>query len=346
MKVLFLYTELADYIRNCFNRLSERGHQVLVVAYPVNPEAPFEFDSSPSNVSYFDRSKFNDDKILNLISNEKPDAIFCSGWIDSGYNRVMDRSKSECKTILISDNALDRGIKSGLSAIRAKRLYRKFFDAAFVAGLPQRRYAEKMGFPPERVYEGFYTADVDRFSAMKNKNFDSVFPKRFVFVGRYLPFKGIHYLWKAFSEIQRDDWELHCYGTGAEWEKRRPHPRIFHHGFVQPTRFDEIIAKGGIFVLPSLVEPWGVVVHEFASAGFPLLLSTKVNSASQFLEKGVNGFLFKSGNTKALRTAMENVMEIKDEDLRSMAVESKARGERVTIENWVETVEKITKTEL
>jgi glycosyltransferase involved in cell wall biosynthesis len=45
--------------------------------------------------------------------------------------------------------------------------------------------------------------------------------------------------------------------------------------------------------MPSKKEPWGVVLHEMAIAGLPLLASENVGAASAFLREGENGKVFK-----------------------------------------------------
>lgn len=337
MKVVFLYTELAGYIRKCFEALANAGVEVHVVAYPVNPEAPFDFDRDNSAVKYYDRKSYSQAKPDEILQSIHPDAVFCSGWIDSGYNRVLADWKNKTTTILISDNAYEPNLKSIASAFRAKLFHKHRFSKAFVAGPPQVEYAAKMGFKKEEIGEGFYTADVGEFSSMTNPNFSDSFPRRFVFVGRYLAFKGVFDLWKAFSEMKYDDWELHCYGTGADWEKRVKHPRIFHHGFIQPSDFEQIVSLGGIFVLPSRREPWGVVVHEFAAAGFPLILSDKVNSGRAFLSENENGVSFESGNISSLSIRLDEMSEKSSSELRQMAEASRKKSSRYTVEKWVST---------
>jgi glycosyltransferase involved in cell wall biosynthesis len=341
MKVLFLYTELAGYVRHCFEMLANAGADVSVVAYPVNPEAPFEFNDHSSKVTYLSRKDYDEKALARLVDEIAPDAIFCSGWIDQGYNEVLRHFKNRIKTVLISDNAFAPDPRTRLSVFRARWSYRHLYQEAFVAGPPQQAYAEKMGFPRDRIHQGFYSADVERFASMKNANFNGEFPKRLVFVGRYLPFKGIYDLWEAFSELGETDWVLHCYGSGADWPKRIRHPRIVHHGFVQPQSFHEIIENGGIFVLPSLREPWGVVVHEFAAAGFPLILSDKVNAGSLFLKRGVNGVIFRSGDKSDLLVKMKSIMNLSVNELFAMARESKDLAYTFTPEKWVRTVERI-----
>jgi glycosyltransferase involved in cell wall biosynthesis len=338
MKVIFLYTELADYIRNCFERLAASGVEVHVVAYPVHPEAPFEFGET-SKANYYDRKELDDQGLKDLVRGIDPQAIFCSGWIDEGYISTMQSVPFDINRVLISDNAFLGKIRDRASSIRAKSKFKRLFDYAFVSGEPQKVYAEKMGFKRNEIFTGFYTADEATFASLSTQNDKGAFPKRFVYAGRYLDFKGVFDLWSAFSELNPKGWELHCVGTGELWDQRVEHPSIFHQGFLQPSEMKDLMAKGGIFVLPSHKEPWGVVVHEFAAAGFPLILSDKVNSATAFLKEGENGFAFKAKDKKDLEGVLSNMINLSDAALHEMSSESRELGINMTVSRWLKTVE-------
>lgn len=338
MRVLFLYTELAGYIRNCFERMAASGAEVHVVAYPVNPEAPFEFDPS-SKAHYYDRNDLDVEGLKDLVRSIDPQAIFCSGWIDEGYISTMQSVPFDINRVLISDNAFVGKLRDRASSLRARSRFKKLFDYAFVSGEPQKVYAQKMGFRRNEIFTGFYTADEAAFTALSNANDNGDFPKRMVYAGRYLEFKGIFDLWSAFTELEPRGWELHCAGTGELWNKRVEHPAIFHHGFLQPSEMKNFMAKGGIFVLPSHKEPWGVVVQEFAAAGFPLILSNKVNSSTAFLNEGQNGFSFKAKNLKDLERVLSEITKLPDSALRQMARESRNLGQKMTVSRWLKTVE-------
>ena len=114
-------------------------------------------------------------------------------------------------------------------------------------------------------------------------------------------------LWQAFVELQTEqpnEWELWCLGIGDI--KPIEHPKIKHFGFVQPKDLATYTSQTGVFVLPSRFEPWGVVVHEFAASGFPLLLSNQVGAKEQFLQETKNGFEFKSENVSGLKASISS----------------------------------------
>ena len=67
------------------------------------------------------------------------------------------------------------------------------------------------------------------------------------------------------------------------------HPKIIHHGFLQPHELTSHLIDAAAFVMPSKKEPWGVVLHEMAIAGLPLLASSAVGAATEFIFPSKNG---------------------------------------------------------
>src|SRR5688572_27242054 len=57
-KIVFLYTELAGYFLACVEALSKNA-EVMIVRWPVNKEAPFQF-STPGSVKIYNRNEWSD----------------------------------------------------------------------------------------------------------------------------------------------------------------------------------------------------------------------------------------------------------------------------------------------
>ena len=335
--IVFLYTELADYIKVCLDRLANDGVDVHVFHYPVNPEAPFEFDFKTSGCHFYLRTDFSNRELQLKIESILPTAIVCSGWIDKGYVAICRSLHPKVKTIIALDNQLESGIKARLALLRAKLFFKSAFQFAWVPGEPQSEYAQKLGFKKSEIQTGFYTVDVKKWSDIKWESQENQFPHRFVFVGRYVDFKGIAELWNAFRRINPGDWQLYCAGHGALYDSRIRHKGIHHLGFVQPADLYKFVAKGGVFVLPSHSEPWGVVVHEFAGAGYPLICTKAVGAASAFLKPGLNGILVNPQNEFQLAEAMQRFVNMPDKDLIEMGKQSKLLAGKMNIELWINT---------
>lgn len=343
-RILFLYTELAGYFLACVRELvRQSGAEVHIVRWPLNSEAPFQF-SDDVKIKFYDRQQYSDDSLAKLVGEIDPQLIYCSGWIDKGYVKISRQWKGRIPVVAGIDTKWNGSLKQQVHRLISPFTVKRNFSHLWVAGEAQKAYARKLGFPESRILTGVYSADVPSFEKFYYKFNDTKaehFPKRFVFVGRYLEFKGIFDLWKAFIETfqkQSHDWELWCLGTGEAWDQRVQHEKIKHLGFVQPGDMENIIGQTGVFILPSHFEPWAVAVHEFAAAGFPLICSNQVGAATRFLEPEKNGYIFESGNVDQLRDIMLRFIQMDAARLNDMGGWSHHMALSLTPVTWARTL--------
>ncbi|MBI3517958.1 MAG: hypothetical protein HY062_01190 [Bacteroidetes bacterium] len=86
MKFLFLYTEIAEYVLACCNELAKHG-EVHIIRWPVNKEAPFQFQVN-EQIKLYSKTDYNQDQLKQLVGSIHPDVIICSGWIDKDYLNI------------------------------------------------------------------------------------------------------------------------------------------------------------------------------------------------------------------------------------------------------------------
>ena len=348
-RILILYTELAGYTIACIEALVAKGNiDLLLLKYPVNSEAPFRF-KFPDSVRVIDRQLLNDAQLNAMVSEFDPQIILCSGWNDKGYMRICKEWRSKgVPVVLAMDNKWKGTLKQHVARFVAPFSIHRTFSHCWVPGQQQKHFAKKLGFSEERIATGFYACDYKKYAAVyadSDIHKGNTFPKQFIYAGRYYDFKGLHTLWEAFISFKKqtgNDWKLICVGTGDI--EPVVHPDIEHRGFLQPDEMAGLMKEGGVFILPSLVEPWGVVVQEYAAAGFPLILSTAVGSGESFLLEGVNGFYFATGNSTDLQLKMKAVASLMDENLRMMSSKSHEMAKKITPETWSETLISFIKT--
>ena len=333
---LILYTELAQYTAECLNTLVERNKnlKVYVIKWPINNEAPFNFN-------FNDRIIVKDKKDIDLKKYSKiinPKIIICSGWIDKEYIDFIKSLKINVIKILAFDNYWENSLKQNFGKFFIKKLVSKYFDFCWVPGKLHVSYANKIGFKKSQIVTGFYARNLHSFNNtyLARKGLKSNFPKKFLYVGRYLKLKGVVDLWSSFQEFSKhnSDWELHCAGTGDLYENRMIHDKIFHHGFLQQEQLLDLVNKMDVFIMPSHYDHWGMAVQEFACSGLPLICSDKVGSASDFLKENQNGFFFKSKNQKSLLKAMKNIANLSDEDLSKFGQNSNILAKKYDVNTW------------
>lgn len=337
MKFLFLYTEIAEYVVACCNHLAAQG-EVHIVRWPVNKEAPFEFTFN-QNLKIYSKNDYSFQELQQLVSSIQPNVIICSGWIDKDYLKITKSYFKKIPTIMTCDTQWRGDFKQRLASIISRFTLMRIFSHAWVPGEIQKKYVRQLGFKSNKIAKGFYSCDLEHFNQIyqnQKENKERQFPKRFLYVGRYYDFKGIKELWQAFIELQNEnpnDWELWCLGIGDIEPVQ--HPKIKHFGFVQPKDLANYTSQTGIFILPSRYEPWGVVVHEFAASGFPLLLSNKIGAREQFLKINENGFEFAANNVSDIKQTLKKMIAISEEKLIIMSQNSHQIAQSVSPDIWV-----------
>jgi len=330
-KILVLYTALADYMLNSFNYyIDNHNAEFHIIHWPIRDEAPFIFQNK-KNIKLYNKSNLNRTEIEIIIKEINPDAIICSGWIDNDYIKIVKHYKKNIPTILTMDNHWEGNLKQKILRLASPFYLKKIFSHIWVPGIPQKEYAKKLSFKELQILTGYYVANEKVFEKIEYEK-----EKTFVYIGRYIEHKGINDLWTAFIELKEEfpnEWKLKCIGTGDLWDNRKIHKDIKHLGFLQPNDISENV-KGGVFVLPSHFEPWGVVVHEFAMAGFPMIISDKVGAGTAFLNK--NGYNFKSGDINDLKEKMKNIILAKESEIELMSKQSRINSNEISNKNWSE----------
>ncbi len=340
-KCLFLFQELAGYTVACLKKLaSDFPAEVHVFRYPVNQVAPFHFSLEDKNLFIYDRPGYTDEELEKKIESIRPDLILAGGWSDKGYMRICKKYKNSIPVILGFDNPWRGTPKQYAASLIGPLFIHKYFNECWVAGQPQRVFARKLGFRNEKIKDDVYSCDYDYFHMLYQRFRDakkSAFPKRIIFVGRYTKLKGASELWKAFVNFQEqspNEWELWCLGKGDLEHEFPVHDKIRNLGFILPENMGPVIEGTGVFILPSHYEHWGVVVHEFAAAGFPLICSTTTSAATAFLKDGYNGFLHEPCNVNALENIFHKISNTPTHILAEMGDRSAAMAASITPEKW------------
>ena len=333
-RIVFLYSELAGYFLACAEALGQHPEvaAVDIVHWPIHPEAPFQFEST-DHYTLHPKEKHSRVSLKQLLAQINPTAIVCSGWMDSDYNAVAKAYRKHIPVVLTLDNWWTGSLKQRLAALTAPWFIHRRFNQAWVPGKPQIPFAQKLGFSGRSLATGFYCADPKPFQAIYEKRKTTPPSKKMLYIGRYLDVKGVRELWEAFMELSDEfpDWELHCIGTGELWDSRAIHPKIFHHGFKQPQELESHLLDAACFVMPSKKEPWGVVLHEMAIAGLPLIAAIQVGSTSEFLSKRENGYLITNAE---LESRLRQFFQLTDTERTAMAEKSHAFGIKHSPDSW------------
>jgi glycosyltransferase involved in cell wall biosynthesis len=154
----------------------------------------------------------------------------------------------------------------------------------------------------------------------------------FLFVGRFLPRKGVETLIEAYINYRQQEgqnpWGLVLVGDGQELENIRSLSRdISGIVFAGPQFSDslcEYYALARALIVPSTSDPWGLVVNEGMASGLPVIVSKGCGSAKTLVQEGENGWTFEPGDDETLTKLMIRASSFSSDALKEMGRKSQA----------------------
>jgi glycosyltransferase involved in cell wall biosynthesis len=134
---------------------------------------------------------------------------------------------------------------------------------------------------------------------------------RYLFVGRLIERKGIDVLLAAFRRVDRGELWLAGDGPLRSYVESEANgdPRIRLLGYANEESLPDLYQQADVLMVPSLFEPWGLVVHEGLAYGLPVIATDQVAAADDLVESGVNGYVVAAGSHEELAAAMSSVAE-------------------------------------
>jgi len=187
-----------------------------------------------------------------------------------------------------------------------KRLFSKRLGLALVSGEPHAQLMRAVGFCGNVVVTGGVgLANRAARAAQVHRGFSG----RFLYVGRLSPEKNLHFLLRVFALSGMDKFHLTLVGNGPERESllALAGENVTIAGHVPNEKILEVYASNDVFILPSLSEPWGLVVEEALYYGLPVLASSKVGSVEDLVLSNGAGLAFDPLSEDSLQQAIQIV---------------------------------------
>lgn len=339
-QILYLYSEIQGHNLPVLERLASfHGASVDVVRWNRDKLTPFT-PADMRGVRFHERSGFDERQLIDFALGLNPQLVYVSGWMDRGYLSVVRKLKAQGSIIVTGMDSQWTG--SMRQQIVAKwvhwHLKKDCFSYAWIPGPMQYEFARRIGFHKTEILGNLLSGNFELFG----KAADALphekrrhYPKQFLYVGRFAPSKGIDLLIEAFRIYRarfRGDWSLRCVGNGPLEGELARQDNIFVEPFLSQDELVQRARQAGAFLLASRDEPWGVVVHEFASAGLPMILSHNVGARAQFLIDGFNGYTFFGDSAQDLAEKMSLMSSCTDDQLLRMGASSARLAASVTPE--------------
>jgi glycosyltransferase involved in cell wall biosynthesis len=206
-------------------------------------------------------------------------------------------------------------------------LVKKIFSLArviLVSSTGGVEYLKSLGFPGDRIVLVPSAVDNDWWSEQAAKSDRSavraawsVPPNASValFCAKLQPWKGPTDLLDAFARANVPDSYLVFAGDGRERSNLERSAteigigeRVRFLGFLNQSQLAAVYCAADLFVLPSLFEPFGLVVNEAMLCGLPVAVSDCVGARFDLVRPDENGYVFRAGDVEALAAILRDIL--------------------------------------
>lgn len=336
VRIAVLWQEVTGHVAVCLQALArEPGVSVLVGHHDLDATMPFAAGTTPPPYESIRCPPDGDAApLLERLERFAPTAMLVSSWHVPAYRRALKRFRGRALRILAMDNPWRGNLRQWLGVAVAPYHVRPLYEAVYLAGERQAVFARKLGFAEDEILYGVLTADT---AAMRQAAGREPEQPAFLFIGRLVAVKGLDTLADAYAAYRRavaDPWPLRVCGLGPLAPVISPVPGVEMVGFVQPQALPDQFARSSCLVLPSRSENWGVVIHEAAAAGRPVICSTACGASVSLVRDGFNGFVFEAGNAAALSAALIRMHSASIAERRRMSEASRHLAEQYSPERW------------
>jgi glycosyltransferase involved in cell wall biosynthesis len=317
MRILWLYEQVMSYTEGVMRALYESyGVKQSIVC--TNPTAQVrQLGTENFTEAVYEQAAMVAHGLPKEWQGQAFDLIIVSGWrLQQYWQWAMTLSHANTVRVLAFDTQWGslppyKRLLMPLWGWRARR----YFHRAWIPGPQQGRLAQAMGFSKKAIIEGLYTANTYLF----NNPCYQAQSKVLLYVGRFEAVKGLELLKQVWLSLPQHDWTLHLVGKGPLAFKCDESQRIKVYPFSEGQSLRAHFAHASAFILPSLQEPFGVVVHEAACMGLPLMLSDACGAGALYLKHGENGLEFNAGDADALRATLLQLMAYSENQLEAMS---------------------------
>lgn len=331
-RILYLYVEVMPYNLPVFRSLVRNGYELVVVQIDKGKLTPFKYCGEEGivvrNLSSYDGyfSFFEDNYMKDVC------LVYMSEQFNAWYWRLARQYRKDNKiSVVVGCDAQWTGKRNNyLKKLFFSITYKRVFTHIQCAGTWQVDYAMRIGFKRNQIITPLLCADNQLYNKVDIETKIASYPRRFLFVGRLSEVKGISDILDAWDGIvDKQGWTLTFIGNGSMTGIIEKHRDVELKPFMNQADICMIMQNSGCALVPSHFEPWGLVIHEAATAGLPIIVSKECGATYRFVIDGYNGYCIQGGNVESLRRAMSEIISASTSTLIEMSYRSRELSQSI-----------------
>jgi glycosyltransferase involved in cell wall biosynthesis len=287
-------THLPSFYKiNLYNELSK--HKKIFVIFVadnaknrtkdfVDFSCQFEYEIL-TNGEFEKRNKFvSIMKLVAVFKKLQYKRLVVGGWDLWEFWILIFLSRKNKNCLALESTFVDS--KSSGSKAFIKKMFLRRISLVFASGQMHKKLLDNLN------YQGVckFTRGVGLINKPIREFVKHEYKKRFLFLGRLSEEKNLNFLINIFNSMS--DYCLTIVGNGhlKEVLKNMAKENISFVEHIENNKIKELFQNNDFLILPSLTEPWGLVVEEALYFGLPVLVS-KNCGVVELVEDNVNGFI-------------------------------------------------------
>lgn len=327
MKIVFISAANNIHTVRWVNALSKKGIDVTLVSLKNHSESINKINKKikviylpvKGTVGYYLNAIF----INKIIKDEKPDLInvhYASGYGTLGRfikfeNKLLNVWGSDVYDFPNESNLKKKILEKNLSS------YEAIASTSYCMAEETKKYLKEN----KKIYITPFGVDTNLF---KNLNYKK--DKNKIIIGNVKTLSsnyGIDYLIKAIKELENilekdifNKIEVHIYGKGEQEKELKQlaitlglKEKVKFMGFIKNTEVPKVINKMDIFVVPSIMESFGVAAVEAMACEIPVIVSD-ADGLKEVTVDNETGFIVPKKDEKAIANRLKEL--ILNENLR------------------------------
>lgn len=238
-------------------------------------------------------------RLFKIMRSIRARLVVLGGWDLAEFWALACFSNKKNNALALESTIYDsqyRGLKSMI-----KRRFLTRMSVVFASGSPHRALLKSLHYKGRILTTlgvGIFHYD------QKIIKQPHPFSGKFLFVGRLSSEKNIKRLVDVFRQLSQFSLTIVGQGPLAETLQSQCPPNVHLLGHVPNAKLGACYSEHDILILPSLKEPWGLVVEEALYYGLPVIASQRVGCALDWIEHYQVGKVFDPLNNHAIEEAI------------------------------------------
>lgn len=286
----------AFYKVNLYNELAKKLKILVVFIASNTAEKRADDFTTLKNVSFSYEVLYNGDfqardkklnikKLKTILKNSQYKRLLVSGWdLKEFWYLVMFYPKS--KNCLALESTILESTPKGMKGW-IKKVFLSRISTVFASGNLHVKLLKALSFKDDiKITKGVGIINKPNYKRVKK-----VYQKRFLYVGRTSQVKNLEALIIVFNDLPNHYLTIIGDGEEKEYLQSIANQNISFKPPIENIKLQTEFLDHDIFILPSISEPWGLVVEEAIYFGLPVMVSKNCGSM-ELVKNGVNGYVF------------------------------------------------------